>query len=74
MSELRNERARELGGELHRKYDLVRWGMWYDETYKNTGNSTLKANMRTYHEYYPIPDTECALSGYILTNDAYNEN
>lgn len=74
MSELRNERARELGGELHRKYDLVRWGIWYDETYKYTSNSTLKANMRTYHEYYPIPDTECALSGYILTNDAYHEN
>lgn len=73
MQELRNERARELGGEFHRKYDLVRWGIWYDETYKYNGNSALKSNMRPCHRYYPIPDTECALSGYILTNDAYNE-
>jgi hypothetical protein len=71
MKELRDERARELAGELHRKYDLVRWGIWYDETYSNTEYSTLKNNIRPCHKYYPIPDTECALSNYILTNDEY---
>ena len=71
MKELRDERARELAGELHRKYDLVRWGIWYDETYSNTEFSTLKNNIRQCHKYYPIPDTECALSNYVLTNDEY---
>ena len=74
LQELRDERARELGGELHRKYDLVRWGIWYEETYKWSNSTALKSNMRPCHQYYPIPDTECALSGYILTNDAYSEN
>jgi len=73
LQEIRDERARELAGEFHRKYDLVRWGIWYDETYKYTNYASLKENMRPCHQYYPIPDTECALSGYVLTNDAYNE-
>lgn len=73
LSELRDERARELAGELHRKYDLVRWGIWYTETLENNTYSTLKTNIREFHQYYPIPDTECALSGYVLTNDAYNQ-
>ena len=32
MKLIRDERARELAGELHRKYDLVRWGIWHTET------------------------------------------
>ena len=71
MKELRDERARELAGELHRKYDLVRWGIWYNETKEYTELSTLRNTIRSCHEYYPIPDTECALSNYILTNDEY---
>lgn len=73
MQELRDERARELGGEMHRKFDLVRWGIWYNQTVQyNTTNAILKNNIRPCHRYYPIPDTECALSGYVLTNDEYN--
>ena len=68
---LRCERARELGGEFQRKFDLVRWGVWYDQTYGNTNNTTLKNHMKPCHRYYPIPDTQCALSGRILTNDEY---
>lgn len=68
---LRCERARELGGEFQRKFDLVRWGVWYEQTYSNTNNSSLKNHMKPCHRYYPIPDTECALSGRILTNDEY---
>ena len=75
MEELMNERARELAGELHRKYDLVRWGVWYEKTLAHNPYTALtRDNMREYHEYYPIPDSECALSGYILTNDAYNSD
>ena len=65
------ERARELGGEFQRKFDLVRWGIWYDQTYAYTNNATLKGKMRPCHRYYPIPDAQCALSGYVLTNDEY---
>ena len=73
LVELRAERARELGGELQRKYDLVRWGIWYDQTYKCTKNGTMKANMRPCHRYYPIPDVECSLSKGALSNPEYDE-
>jgi hypothetical protein len=72
-NELREERARELAGELHRKYDLVRWGIWYEQVLAHSEYSSLKNNIRPCHRYYPIPDQECALSNYILTNDEYNE-
>lgn len=73
LQEIKNERARELGGEFHRKFDLVRWGDWYDITSKKNESKKLKANIRACHCFYPIPETECALSGGVLTNDAYNE-
>ena len=31
--EIRDERGRELFGEWGRKYDLVRWGIWYEQVY-----------------------------------------
>lgn len=71
MTELINERARELGGEMHRKFDLVRWGIWYERTLEYTHNSKVKDNIMPCHEYYPIPDEQCALGNYVLTNDAY---
>lgn len=73
LQEIKNERARELGGEFHRKFDLVRWGDWYDITSQNNESKKLKANIRPCHRFYPIPETECALSGGVLTNDEYNE-
>ena len=70
-NEIQNERGRELLGEFQRKFDMVRWGIWYDQTYAYTNNATLKGKMRPCHRYYPIPDAQCALSGYVLTNDEY---
>ncbi|MEB3375289.1 hypothetical protein SFC43_25790 [Bacteroides sp. CR5/BHMF/2] len=58
-------------GEFQRKFDLVRWGIWYTQTYENTGSSSLKENIRPCHEYYPIPDTQVVYSGYALDNKAY---
>ena len=79
MKLIRDERARELAGECHRKYDLVRWGIWYTETLKYAPSGTkeyIQANIQPCHEYYPIPDTECALTADadgnpVLTNPAY---
>jgi hypothetical protein len=71
LEEIQNERGRELLGEYQRKYDMVRWGIWYQKTYDYTDYSTLKNNMKPCHEYYPIPDTEVVYSGYNLDNKAY---
>lgn len=77
LSSIINERAFELCGEFHRKWDLVRWGIWYQKTVDNTaytsGDESLLANIKPCHEYYPIPDKQCALSGYILDNPAYKD-
>lgn len=70
---IKDERARELGGEFQRKFDLVRWGIWYEETKKYNESDKVVLNIRQCHKYYPIPETECALSGGILTNDDYHE-
>lgn len=69
--EIRTERGRELAGEFMRKYDLVRWGIWYEQTYNYTNYAKLKDKMKPCHRYYPIPDTQCGLSGGALTNDEY---
>lgn len=73
VREIQNERARELGGEFHRKFDLVRWGIWYDLTKQYNEEPRLKSNIRRCHRYYPIPDTECALSNGVLSNPEYEE-
>ena len=46
IKELQNERARELGGEFHRKFDLVRWGIWYDQTKEFNEQARFKYNIR----------------------------
>ncbi|MGM9763769.1 MAG: RagB/SusD family nutrient uptake outer membrane protein [Candidatus Cryptobacteroides sp.] len=73
LQEIMDERARELGGEFQRKFDMVRWGNWVELTSKYSEISHVKNNIRPYHVYYPIPDTECALSQGALNNDAYSE-
>ena len=73
VDEIRNERARELCGEFQRKFDLVRWGIWYDVVYDNTDFEGLRENMLPCHEYYPIPETEVTYSRHNLDNKAYNE-
>lgn len=74
MSEIMDERARELSGEFHRKFDLVRWGNWYELTLKYNEEARVKANISPCMRFYPIPDTECALSGGALSNPEYESN
>ena len=76
--EIHNERARELFGEFQRKYDLVRWGIWYESVTANTDYAYLQLNteqslIKPCHEYYPIPDTEVTYSKYNLDNDEYKK-
>ena len=71
LEEIQRERGRELLGEFQRKFDLVRWGVWYNQTYNYTDFATVRANILHCHEYYPIPDEEVALSDNQLDNNAY---
>ena len=71
--EIRDERGRELFGEWGRKYDLVRWGIWYDQVLAYNLYNLVQENVRPCHEYYPIPDVQCARSGRILSNPEYEK-
>ena len=73
MDEIRKERARELFGEFQRKFDLVRWGIWYKFTTQYNTYTDVQENIRPCHEYYPIPDQQVVASGYQLDNNAYKQ-
>ena len=72
--EIQKERGRELLGEYQRKYDLVRWGIWFEtiRTYLEPTNNAY-INALPCREYYPIPDMEVVNSNYHLDNDEYNK-
>lgn len=71
QDEIRNERGRELFGEFQRKFDLVRWGIFYQSILDYTDYAALKDNVQPCHEYYPIPDIEVVNSKYALDNNEY---
>lgn len=73
QDEIRNERGRELLGEFQRKYDLVRWGIFYQAVLDYSDYQALKDNIKPCHEYYPIPDIEVTLSKNKLDNKEYNK-
>lgn len=69
--EIRNEGAREKFGEFQRKFDLVRWGVWYTAIMENNDYATMLNNALPCHRYYPIPDTQVVYSKYNLDNKEY---
>ena len=71
--EIRDERARELFGEWGRKYDLVRWGIWYEQVYAYNTYDKAREYIRPCHQYYPIPDVQCQRSGGSLSNPEYDK-
>lgn len=71
LGAIQEECAKELFGEFQRKFDLVRWGIWYERCKANTEATFLSSYVQRYHEYYPIPATQVALSHGALDNEAY---
>ncbi|WP_020531149.1 RagB/SusD family nutrient uptake outer membrane protein [Flexithrix dorotheae] len=71
---LRKERATELGFEGHRKYDLLRWGIFV-ETIRNSTSPFLEIpsdNIQNFHVLMPIPNREVEISqGTITQNPGY---
>lgn len=73
MEEIRRECAKELMGEYNRKFDLVRWGIWYERTRQYNTGSLISQNVRPCNRYWPIPADQVAASGGVLTNKEYGE-
>lgn len=59
---IRRERKAELGFELHRFFDLVRWGIAKD---------VLPGFQAGKHEVFPIPQTELDLNVQLVQNAGY---
>ncbi len=59
---VRKERQVELGFELHRFFDLVRWGV---------AETVLLGFQKGKHEFFPIPQTEIDLNPALKQNNGY---
>ena len=73
MEEIRMERAKELVGEFQRKFDLVRWGIWYERTVMYNEGQYIQGFIRPCHRYWPIPADQVAYSNNALDNKEYSE-
>lgn len=71
MEEIRKERAKELFGEFQRKFDLVRWGIWYERTNNYNEGTYIHDYIRPCHRYWPIPAEQVSYSGNALDNNEY---
>ena len=73
LKEIQAESGRELFGEFNRRYDLIRWGIWYDSVMEHNESTYLKKYVenKPCREYYPIPDKQVRLSGGALDNNEY---
>lgn len=69
---MRHERGAELAGEGHRKWDLLRWGIWL-ETMKSLPDADIppvgRQNLSDRFALLPIPDVEIAKNPNLLPNN-----
>ncbi|MNJ97743.1 SusD family protein [compost metagenome] len=70
--ELRKERGRELAGDYSRKWDIVRWGIFY-ESIKSVATDYAAAaeNVKPFQLYYPIPSLEIVKNPALTQNKGY---
>ena len=72
---IRDERKWELCGEMHRKQDLIRWGIFV-ETVQNTNwrnfNKAAAENIKPIHVKCPIPLDEILRNPNLLNTDPTN--
>ncbi|UGU15933.1 RagB/SusD family nutrient uptake outer membrane protein [Sinomicrobium kalidii] len=68
-----DERARELVGEFNRKWDLARWGNLVDAVQSLPPDDNVEgaANVRDYHEVFPIPFDEIVQNPNLEQNPGY---
>jgi hypothetical protein len=59
---IRHERRVELCFEMHRFFDLVRWGI---------AETLIPDFVKNKHEYFPIPQTELDLNPMLTQNPGY---
>ncbi|KAA3632231.1 MAG: RagB/SusD family nutrient uptake outer membrane protein, partial [Bacteroidetes bacterium] len=62
LTAIRNERQVELGFEMHRFFDLVRWGL---------ADDMLDGFQVGKHEVFPLPQTELDLNPSLIQNPGY---
>lgn len=89
QQEVRDERARELCFESLRKYDLIRWGIYYDTNHTKLAEATndkrwttssyykaakdYSANTEEKHRFLPIPMKELGVN-LLLKQNSYWSN
>lgn len=73
LEEIRMECGRELFGEFQRKFDLVRWGIWYERVKMYNDGRYIHDYVQPYHEFWPIPADQVTYSGNSLDNNAYEQ-
>lgn len=89
QQEVRDERARELCFESLRKYDLIRWGIYYDAAHNKLTEATndkrwttsgyykaakeYAANTEERHQFLPIPMKELGVN-LLLKQNSYWSN
>ena len=62
INAIRHERQVELGFEMHRYFDLVRWGI---------AAAYITGFVPGKHEVFPIPQTELDLNPFLKQNAGY---
>lgn len=71
---IRKERATELSFEGHRKYDLLRWGIFVN-TIRNTTEPNMEIprnNIQEFHVLMPVPQREIDITnGSLVQNPGY---
>ncbi|MGC4023524.1 MAG: RagB/SusD family nutrient uptake outer membrane protein [Cyclobacteriaceae bacterium] len=74
LSDLLDERARELFWECHRRTDLIRFGQFSDGTYvwPWKGNISGGASVPSYRNLFPIPSTDLSANPTLKQNTGYN--